>query len=92
MIFPFTNYLEKNPNLVFDTIVVDAEPTMELKCTCIHAYLDGSDTWGPMSTTSFLEVLWFLRDFPRTTAPLAYASFVAKVTNAWSVKGTDRFI
>lgn len=52
----------------------------------IDAYLDGSDTWRPMSTTSFLEVLWFLRDFPSTIAPLAYLSFVAKVTNAWSAK------
>lgn len=34
-------------------------------------HLQGSATWGPTSATSFLVVLWFRNDCPRTIAPFA---------------------
>lgn len=44
--------------------------------------------WGPIRATSFLDVLWFLKDLPSTIAPLAYLSVVARVTKAWSALNT----
>lgn len=37
----------------------------------VSSYWQGSDTCGPMSATSFLDVLWLRRDLPKTMAPLA---------------------
>lgn len=46
----------------------------EVLCHCWEvkvSYWQGSDTWGPMRATSFLDVLCLRRDLPKTMAPLA---------------------